>query len=73
MKKMAAMLADDIFKCIFLNENDKNSRRQAITWTNDDPHQWHIYVALGGDELKQIEPARFKAWISNCWNEAMDM
>ena len=25
--------------------------RQAITWTNDDPVQWRIYAALGGDEL----------------------
>ena len=26
-------------------------RRQAITWTNADPVHWHIYAALGGDEL----------------------
>ena len=27
------------------------NRRQAITWNNADPVHWHIYVALGGDEL----------------------
>ena len=27
------------------------NRRQAITWTNDDPVHWRIYAALGGDEL----------------------
>ena len=61
---MAAILADDIFNCILLNENDKipnqislklipmaRNRRQAITWTNDDPVHWRIYAALGGDEL----------------------
>ena len=26
--------------------------RQAITWTNDDPVHWRIYMAPGGDELK---------------------
>ena len=25
--------------------------RQGIAWTNADPVHWHIYVALGGDEL----------------------
>ena len=25
--------------------------RQAIIWTNADPIHWHIYEALGGDEL----------------------
>ena len=76
--KMAAILADDTFKCIFLNKNDKipiqmslklvpmspidnnlalvqemaTNRRQAITWTSDDPVHWRIYAALGGDELK---------------------
>ena len=24
---------------------------QAIIWTNADPIHWHIYGALGGDEL----------------------
>ena len=28
------------------------NRRQAIAWTNDDPVHWHIYAALGGNELK---------------------
>ena len=27
------------------------NRWQAITWTNDDPFQWRIYVVLGGNEL----------------------
>ena len=27
------------------------NRRQAITWTNDDPVYWRIYAALGGEEL----------------------
>ena len=73
LDKMAAVLADDIFKCISLNENDRipiqsslkfvprspidnkpafsgnglaPNRRQAITWTNDDPVHWRI---LGGN------------------------
>ena len=80
---MADILADDIFKCIFVNENiwisikiwlkfvpkgrinilysnigSNNglapTRRQAIIWTNADPIHWHIYAALGGDELTLI-------------------
>ena len=27
------------------------NRRQAIIWTNADPINWRMYVALGGDEL----------------------
>ena len=82
LDKMAAILADDIFKCIFLNENVRipgqislNSivlrspsdnkpslvqvmawrqhRRQAITWTNDNPVHRRTYAALGGGELNQ--------------------
>ena len=29
-------------------------RRQAIIWTNADLNHWHIYAALGEDELKKI-------------------
>ena len=29
--------------------------RQAIIWTNADPIHWHIYAALGGDELRKRE------------------
>ena len=29
------------------------NRWQAIIWTNADPIYWHIYAALGGDELTQ--------------------
>ena len=28
------------------------NRRQAIIWSNADPFQWCLYVALGGDELR---------------------
>ena len=69
--KMTPILADDIFKCNFVNKNVFNfdwnctefcsqgsnwqweigtgnglasKRRQAITWTNDDPVEWHIWV-----------------------------
>ena len=77
--KMATILANDNFKCIFFNENDRipirislklvhrsvvnqhrfrtsgngmvPNRWEAITWTNADPFHWHIYAALGGDEL----------------------
>ena len=87
---MAATLADNNLKYIFLNEKDKilirfslkfvprspidnmpalaqesnwqyasigsgnglaPNRRQAITWPNADPVHWHMYAALGGDEL----------------------
>ena len=27
------------------------NRWQAIIWTNADPIHWHIFVALGGDEV----------------------
>ena len=27
------------------------NREEAITWSNDDPVDWGIYTALGGDEL----------------------
>ena len=85
---MATILADDTFKGIFLNENDRipisislkfvpkesnrqyistgsgnglvPNRRQAIIWTNADPIHWHIYAALGGDELKKIIAAHLK-------------
>ena len=30
------------------------SRQQAIIWINADPIHWHIYAALGGDELRRI-------------------
>ena len=30
------------------------NRRQAITWTNDDPIHWRIYAALGRDKLISI-------------------
>ena len=29
------------------------NRWQAIIWTNADPIHWHIYAALGGDELTE--------------------
>ena len=61
---MAATWAD-IFKCNFLFENVSISieislnfvpkvRRQAITWTNDDSFQWHIYASPGLSELTLI-------------------
>ena len=53
LDKMAAYLADDISKCIFMNEKfvQAPNRRQAIAWTDADPIHWHIYAALGGDEF----------------------
>ena len=30
------------------------NRRQAIIWTKAHPIHWHIYVALGGDELNMM-------------------
>ena len=27
------------------------NRRQAITWTSEDPFYWRIHAALGGDEI----------------------
>ena len=63
--KMAAISADDILNCIFLNEKLRifikpsigldnglaPNRPQAIIWTNADPIHWRIYAALGGDEF----------------------
>ena len=66
---MASNLADDISKCIFLNENDSIpiqiwlkfvprtpiDNMPVFTWTNDDPVYWRIYASLGGDELKAYD------------------
>ena len=76
LDKMAPHFADDIFRCIFVNEKfcilikislkfvpkgsiDNNpglapNRPQAIIWINSGPIHWHIYAALGGDELKHV-------------------
>ena len=29
--------------------------QQAIIWTNADPTHWHIYAALGRDELSHLQ------------------
>ena len=34
-----------------LNNGLAPNRQQAIIWTNADQIYWHIYAALGGDEL----------------------
>ena len=31
----------------------RENRRQAIIWTDADQIHWHIYAALGGDELTE--------------------
>ena len=63
---MAAILADDTFKCIFLTENDRIlnkislkfvprsliDNKPALVQVNADPIHWHVYAALGGDEFK---------------------
>ena len=50
------------------------SRRQTIIWTDAVLIDWRIYVALGGDELNQIQiqiqiqiqtSIGIRAWISN--------
>ena len=28
------------------------NRWQAVIWNNGDPIHWHIFAALGGDELR---------------------
>ena len=38
------------------------NRRQATTWTNDDPVHWRIYAALGGDEFINIQCGAIKMW-----------
>ena len=59
---MAAILEDDNFRCIFLNESVRIpvrislnlvpkspiDNKPAIAWTNADPVHWRIYAALGG-------------------------
>ena len=39
LDKMGVILAEDIFNCIFLNENDKLSIQISLTWcrTGDKP------------------------------------
>ena len=39
-----------------------DNRQQSITWTNADPIYWLMYVALGGDELNDLE---------NTWNQGL--
>ena len=79
LDKMAAIMADDIFKCIFFMEMIKFkfkfhwnlfprvqvtiNQQQGITWTNDDPVHWCIYAALGGDELTIWEYISLKNYI----------
>ena len=41
---MATVVADDNFKCILLNENNK------IPIPNADSVHWRMYEALGGDD-----------------------
>ena len=40
-----------VFLRVQLTINQHYFRRQTIIWTNADPVHWHIYAALGGDEL----------------------
>ena len=63
---MATILADDILKRIFLNENFITSISGngllpfwclAIIWTNADPVHRRIYAALGGYELNICDPS----------------
>ena len=37
LDKMAAILADDIFKCIFMNENDRINIQIALKFVPDGP------------------------------------
>ena len=37
-------------------------RRQAIIWTSADPIHWHIYAALGGDELTVLSYQHQAQW-----------
>ena len=61
LDKMAAILADDIFICIFGNRNDRipiqmSLKYVTITWTNDDPIHWRIYSAPGGRWVRMPKP-----------------
>ena len=40
--------------CLFLEP----TRWQAITWTNDGLHHWHIYASFSPNELKNSHPDR---------------
>ena len=42
-----------ILHSIGLDNGFALNRRQAIIWTNADPVHWHVYAALGGDELRE--------------------
>ena len=68
---MASILADDTFKCLFLNENDRIPIRISLKFVprspidNDKPAlvqvHWCIYAALGGDDLTP--------WMLKCYEE----
>ena len=75
---MAAILADNIFKRIFLNENIRikikislkfvpkspidNKPALVQVMANDNPTHQHIYAVLGGDEFTQKNMDR---WFSH--------
>ena len=99
------LFADDVFKCIFLNENiwisnrislimfiemrslgsnwqyvsigsDNGlalSRWQAIIWTNADPFHWHIYVALGEDELSSVYQFNFSIGTNSDYDQTSNI
>ena len=47
--KMAAILAEDIFKCVLFNENSEFKYHWNLSQkTNADPVEWRVYATLWG-------------------------
>ena len=80
--KMATILADDIFKCLFANRNDKipiliplmfvptspiDNKPASAPWTNVDQVHCCVYAALGGDELN------YGALYSSCYRNSVQL
>ena len=45
---------------IGLGDGFAPTRRQTITWANDDPIHWHMYASLGTDDLNKLILANSK-------------
>ena len=54
LDKMAAILSDDIFKCIFLNENDRITIQNSLQFVPDGPIDNNLALVLDNG----LAPAR---------------
>ena len=75
---MATILADDIFKCIFLNENDRISIQISLKFVPRGPvdNKWalvHVMAwhRIGDKPLSESKLTRFTSYfLKQCWPSA---